>query len=59
MKRPWYDIPLFALIETLALTIIILVWVTGITSPVTGLIIVFVGLGGIYTGTTIERRRRI
>jgi len=57
VKRPWYDTPLFALVETLGLAIVILVLVTGITNLVTGLIIVFVGLGGIYTGTTIERRR--
>ena len=57
MKRPWYDMPLFALVETFGLAIIILVLATGVTSLVTGLSIVFVGVGGIYTGTTIERRR--
>lgn len=57
MKKPWYDSPLFYLGITLALVLIVLTLVTGITNLVTFLSIMFVLVGGLYTGMNIERRR--
>jgi len=56
MKRPWYDTPLLALIDSLGITLIVLILVTGITTLVTFLSIIFVGVGGLYMGMNIERR---
>lgn len=56
MKKPWYDTLLFALTTILALTLIVFIMVTGITTLVTFLSIVFVGAGGLYVGLIIGRR---
>ena len=57
MKRPWYEHALFASCMTLALTLVVLILVTGITNLVTALSIVFIGVGGFYLGTSVERQR--
>lgn len=57
MKKPWYDTPLLVLSIALTWTLLILIPVTGITPLVTFLSIIFVGVGGLYIGTNVERRR--
>ena len=56
MKRPWYDTLLLVLGVILTWTLLVLIPVTGVTTLVTFLSIMFIGVGGLYTGMSIGRR---